>query len=104
MQFGELRRRKFLTLLGGAAATWPIATRAQQPAMPVVGFMSSRGPDDSRHLVEAFRTGLKTNGYAEGQNVVVEYRWAAGKYDRLPGLAAELVRSEVAVLVTTAGD
>jgi putative tryptophan/tyrosine transport system substrate-binding protein len=83
---------------------WPLLARAQQPATPVIGFMSSRSLNDSRHLVDAFRTGLQTNGYVEGQNVAVEYRWADGQYDRLAALATELVRSRVAVLVTTGGE
>jgi putative ABC transport system substrate-binding protein len=98
-----MKRRAFIAGLGSAAA-WPLVTRAQQPAMPVIGFMSSRALNDSRHLVDAFRSGLKTDGYVEGQNIVVEYRWAGGQYDRLPALAAELVRSRVVVLVTTGGE
>ena len=98
-----MRRREFVTLLGGAAA-WPLAAHAQQPAIPLIGFLSSRSLNDSRHLVDAFRTGLQANGYIEGQNLSVEYRWAEGQYDRLPALAAELVRSRVAVLVTTGGE
>jgi putative ABC transport system substrate-binding protein len=98
-----VRRRNFIAALGGAAA-WPLVARAQQPTMPVIGFMSSRALNDSRHLVDAFRTGLQTNGYVEGRNVTVEYRWAEGEYGRLPALAAELVRRRVAVLVTTGGE
>src|ERR1700730_8575306 len=85
-----MRRRDFITALGGAAA-WPLAAHTQQPVMPVVGFLSARSPDESAHLVAAFRRGLAENGYAEGQNLAVEYRWALGEYDPLAGLAAGVV-------------
>jgi len=98
-----MRRREFITLLGGAVAC-PVAARAQQPAMPVIGYLSSRSPDDTAHLVAAFRRGLDENGFVEGQNVTIEYRWALGQYDRLPAMASELVRRSVTVLTTTGGE
>jgi putative tryptophan/tyrosine transport system substrate-binding protein len=99
-----MRRREFIGLVGGAVIAWSVPTRAQQSAMPVVGFLSARSPDESAHLVAAFRRSLSEGGFVEGQNVAIEYRWAFGQYDRLPALAAELARRPVAVLVSVGGD
>jgi putative ABC transport system substrate-binding protein len=96
-----IERRKFLATLGGAAATWPLAARGQQPAMPVIGFLDSRSPDVVLERLRGFRQGLKDNGFVEGDNVTIVYRWAENQFNRLPELAAELVRRQVVVIAVT---
>jgi putative tryptophan/tyrosine transport system substrate-binding protein len=103
MQFDQMKRREFITLLGGAV-TWPVAVRGQQPKIPVIGFLSSRGARDSANVLDDFHRGLTETGVVIGQNAEIIYSWAEGHYDRLPALAAELVSRQVAVIVATGGD
>src|ERR1700688_387707 len=98
----DMGRQQLMAVLSGAAIAWTFSARAQQPALPVIGFLGARGPDDSAYLLAAFRQGLNESGYIESQNVIVEYHWAEGHYDQLPALAVDLARRQVAVIFAVA--
>jgi putative ABC transport system substrate-binding protein len=101
MQFDQFRRREFITLLGSAAAAWPLVARGQRVATPVIGFLHQGAPETNKDFIAAFRQDLRQSGYLDGQNVTLEFRWAEARYDRLPVLADDLVRRPVDVMVAT---
>ncbi|MGB6789992.1 MAG: ABC transporter substrate-binding protein, partial [Pseudolabrys sp.] len=98
-----MRRREFITLIGGAAVTWPLSAGAQQSAIPVIGFLDPRSPEGVLNRLRGLREGLKETGFVEGENVTVEYRWAENQVDRLPELAADLVRRQAALIIASGG-
>jgi ABC-type uncharacterized transport system substrate-binding protein len=99
----DMRRREFITLLGGAAAVWPLAARAQQPIIPTVGYLSTRSPSEAKYVTDAFTRSLNETGYVEGRNLAIEFRWAELQYDQLPTMASDLVRRQVAVIAAVGG-
>src|SRR6266446_7448011 len=99
-----MRRREFIALLGCTAVSWPVTARAQQPAMPVIGFLHGASAEANQGFTSAFRQGLKQTGFSEGQNLAIEFRWADGHYDRLPGLASDLIGRQPTVIVAAGGD
>ena len=98
-----MKRREFITLLGGATVAWPIAARAQQSTLPTIGYLSTRSPSEAKYVTDAFAQGLNESGYVEGRNLVIEFRWAELQYDRLPALASDLVRRQVAAIAAVGG-
>ena len=98
-----MRRREFITFMGGAVVAWPLPARAQQPALPTIGYLSTRSPGEAKYVTDAFAQGLNEIGYVEGRNLAIEYRWAELQYDRLPALASDLVRRQVAVIAAVGG-
>jgi ABC-type uncharacterized transport system substrate-binding protein len=99
----DMRRREFITLLGGAAVGWPLAARAQQPIIPTVGYLSTRSPSEAKYVTDAFTRSLNETGYVEGRNLAIEFRWAELQYDQLPTMASDLVRRQVAVIAAVGG-